>query len=234
VIEFYHVFKQYVKDSFALKDVNLSIEKGEFIFLTGHSGAGKTTLLKLIYKDLVPSKGQILIDSVNVNLIPDKSLYQLRRKIGIVFQDFKLLPNRTVFENVAIPLLVRGERKNIIEKMTNNALTLFGLSHRKYYFPDHISGGEQQRVAIARAIAGNPKIIIADEPTGNLDTELSLEILQIFEKINQNGITLLIATHDNNLIKNFSKRMIKLENNTIVSGSIPDEQEVEYIGELLF
>jgi len=232
VIEFYHVFKQYIKDSFALKDVNFSIEKGEFVFLTGHSGAGKTTLLKLIYKDLIPTKGQILIDSVNVNLIPDKSLYELRRKIGIVFQDFKLLSNRTVFENVAIPLSVRGEKKSLIEKMTNNALTMVGLSHRKYFFPDHISGGEQQRVAIARAIAGNPKIIIADEPTGNLDTELSFEILNIFERINQNGITLLIATHDNNLIKKFSKRMIKLENNTIISTTSNDD-ELEYVGDLI-
>ncbi len=232
MIEFYHVFKQYVRDSYALKDVNLSIAKGEFVFLTGQSGAGKTTLLKLIYKDLVPTKGQILIDSTNINLIPEKALYQLRRKIGIVFQDFKLLSNRTVFENVAIPLLVRGERKSLIEKMTNNALTLVGLAHRKYYFPNHISGGEQQRVAIARAIAGNPKIIIADEPTGNLDTELSIEILEIFEKINQNGITLLIATHDNSLIQNFSKRMIKIENNTIISNIIKNDQNVEYVGEL--
>ena len=232
MIEFYHVFKQYVKDSYALNDVNLSIEKGEFVFLTGHSGAGKTTLLKLIYKELIPSKGQILIDSTNINLIPNKKLYRLRRKIGIVFQDFKLLSNRTVFENVAIPLLVRGEKKSLIEKMVNNALALVGLAHRKYYFPDHISGGEQQRVAIARAIAGSPKIIIADEPTGNLDTELSIEILRIFEKINQNGVTLLIATHDNSLIKNFSKRMIKLEKNTIISNLSSTNQDVEYMGEL--
>jgi len=232
VIEFFHVFKQYVKETYALKDVNLTIEKGEFVFLTGQSGAGKSTLLKLIYKDLKPTKGQILIDSVNINLIPDKTLYQLRRKIGIVFQDFKLLTNRTVFENVAIPLLVRGEKKSLIEKMTNNALTLVGLAHRKYYFPDHISGGEQQRVAIARAIAGNPKLIIADEPTGNLDTELSVEILEIFEKINQNGVTLLIATHDNSLIKNFSKRMINIENNTIFSNVLRDDQKKAYTGEL--
>ena len=211
MIQFFHVYKQYVKDSCALSDVSLSIEKGEFVFLTGASGAGKTTLLKLIYKEELPSKGQILIDSININLIPDKQLHKLRRQIGIVFQDFKLLMGRTVFENVAIPLIVRGERKSLIEKKVAGALALVGLSHRRRYLTAHISGGEQQRVAIARAVIGNPKILIADEPTGNLDTELSIEIIKIFEKINANGITSIIATHNLNLLSLFPKRIIKLD-----------------------
>jgi len=217
VIEFYHIYKQYVSDQYALTDVSLSVAKGEFIFLTGASGAGKTTLLKLIFKEELPSKGQILIDSININLIPPKQLYLLRRSLGIVFQDFRLLETRTVYENISVPLVVRGEKKSYIDKMVMNALAMVGLTHRKNYIPRHISGGEQQRVAIARAIVGNPKIIIADEPTGNLDTELSIEILKIFERINANGITVLIATHDKFLMNLFPKRILKLENGKLVS-----------------
>jgi cell division transport system ATP-binding protein len=219
VIEFYHVYKQYVRDQFALNDVSLSIKKGEFVFLTGASGAGKTTFLKLIFKEEDPSRGQILIDSVNVNLIAPKLLYQLRRSLGIVFQDFRLLENRTLYENIGIPLVVRGERKALVDKKVMNALTLVGLTHRRNYIPTHISGGEQQRVAIARAIVGNPKILIADEPTGNLDTDLSIEIFRIFERINANGITVLIATHDNHLMDLFPKRVLKLEKGRLVSDS---------------
>jgi len=216
MIEFYHVYMQYIKSQYALVDLCLSIEKGEFVFLTGASGAGKTTLLKLIYKAQTPVKGQILIDSVNINMIPKKSLYQLRRKIGIIFQDFKLLPRKTIFENVAIPLVIRGTKKNTILKKVNEALSLVGLTHRRNYFPLHISGGEQQRVAIARAIVSDPKIMIADEPTGNLDTELSIEILRIFERINAAGITIIIATHDKNLLRMFSKRTLRLEKGRMV------------------
>jgi cell division transport system ATP-binding protein len=217
MIEFYHVSKQYVKNQYALNDINLTIEKGEFIFLTGASGAGKSTLLKLAFKEELPSKGQILIDSFNINLIPEKKLFKLRRNIGIVFQDFKLLTRRTIYENIAIPLVIRGERKSVIDKRVHSALSLVGLTHRRNYIPEHVSGGEQQRVAIARAIVGNPKIIIADEPTGNLDTELSIEILKIFERINTNGITIIIATHDKNLIKMFPKRVIRLEKGRLIS-----------------
>lgn len=217
MIEFYHIYKQYVSDQYALCDVSFSVEKGEFIFLTGASGAGKTTLLKLIFKEEQPSRGQILIDSININLIAQKLLYQLRRSIGIVFQDFRLLENRTVYENVAIPLVVRGEKRSIIDKRVMNALSMVGLTHRRNYVPTHISGGEQQRVAIARAIVGNPKIILADEPTGNLDTELSIEIFRILERINANGITVLVATHDNHLLDLFPKRVLKLEKGRIAS-----------------
>jgi cell division transport system ATP-binding protein len=216
VIEFYHIYKQYVGDQYALCDVSFSIEKGEFIFLTGASGAGKTTLLKLIFKEEQPSRGQILIDSLNINLIPHKLLYQLRRNIGIVFQDFRLLENRTVYDNVAIPLVVKGEKRSIIDKKVMNALSMVGLTHRRNYIPTHISGGEQQRVAIARAIVGNPKIILADEPTGNLDTELSIEIFRILERINAIGITVIVATHDNHLLDLFPKRILKLEKGRII------------------
>lgn len=217
MIEFYHVDKRYVSDQLALTDVSFSIEKGEFVFLTGASGAGKTTLLKLIFKEEVPTRGQILIDSQNINLIPSRLLYQLRRNIGIVFQDFRLLQNRTVYENISIPLAVRGEKKATIEKMVMNALSLVGLTHRKNYIPMHISGGEQQRVAIARAIVASPKIILADEPTGNLDTELSIEIFKIFERINANGITVLIATHNTYMMEMFPKRILKLDKGKLIS-----------------
>ncbi len=210
MIQFFHVSKQYLGID-ALSDLNLAIGRGEFVFLTGASGAGKSTLLKLIYKEEEPSKGQILIDSVNSTLIPANKLYRLRRQIGIVFQDFKLLMNRTVHENVAIPLLVRGEKGSDVEKKVNSTLALVGLSFRKRYLTGHISGGEQQRVAIARAIIGNPKILIADEPTGNLDTNLSIEIIKIFERINASGITTIIATHDLNLISLFPRRIIRLD-----------------------
>jgi len=216
VIQFFHVYKQYYRSNEALSDINLEIERGEFLFLTGASGAGKSTLLKLITKEEEPTKGQILSDSVNSTLIPRHRLYRLRRQIGIVFQDFKLLMNRTVQENVAIPLLVRGEKRAAIENKVNSTLALVGLSHRKRYLTAHISGGEQQRVAIARAVIGNPKILIADEPTGNLDTELSIEIIRIFERINASGITTLIATHDLNLINLFPKRIIKLDKGQLV------------------
>ncbi len=223
MIEFYHVYMQYVKDQFALDDISLTIQKGEFVFLTGASGAGKTTLLKLIFKEENPSKGQILIDSTNINLVHPKELYLLRRDIGIVFQDFKLLETRTVFENIAIPLVVRGEKRANIEKIVNKTLAQVGLSHRKNYIPSHISGGEQQRVAIARAIVGSPKILIADEPTGNLDTELSIEIFKIFEKINANGITTIIATHDTHLMETFPKRILKLDKGKLVAGAKPQK-----------
>jgi len=216
MIEFYHVFKQYVKNQFALNDINLTIEKGEFLFLTGASGAGKTTLMKLIFREELPSRGQILVDSININLVPAKKVYRLRRTMGIIFQDFKLLQTRTVFENVAIPLQVRGEKKSVIDDKVEEALALVGLSHRKHYIPSHISGGEQQRVAIARAIVGDPRLILADEPTGNLDTELSVEVFKIFERINARGITVLIATHDDHLMSLFPKRILKLERGKLV------------------
>ena len=222
MIEFFHIYKQYVKDSYALQDVNVSIEKGEFVFLTGASGAGKTTFLKLIYREEEPSRGQILIDSININLIPENKLYKLRRNIGIVFQDFKLLMNRTVFENVSIPLLVRGHRRSYVEKKVMNALTLVGINHKRNYYPINISGGEQQRVAIARAIVGSPSILLADEPTGNLDTELSIEIFKIFERINANGITTVIATHDRHLLEMFPRRVIKLDKGRLVKDWKPE------------
>lgn len=227
MIEFYHVSKQYVKNVWVLNDITFSIKKGEFVFLTGVSGAGKTTLLKMIYKDEIPTKGQILIDSSNISLIGRGDVYKLRREIGIIFQDFKLLSNRTIYENVALPLLIRGERKSLIDKRVNSSLSLVGLSHRRNYYPMHVSGGEQQRAAIARAIVANPKILIADEPTGNLDTELSIEIFHIFERINANGITIILATHDRHLLNMFPKRIISLDQGKVVldreGGGIQDD-----------
>jgi len=216
MIQLFHVSKEYIKNQRALNDINLEIKKGEFVFITGASGAGKSSLLKIIYAQERPTQGQLLIDSLNVNLIPDHKLYTLRRQLGIVFQDFKLLLNRTVYENVAIPLIVRGENRATIDKKVSYALSLVNLTHRKRFLAGQISGGEQQRTAIARAIVSLPKIIIADEPTGNLDTELSIEIFKIFERINSNNITTIIATHDQNLLKLFPKRTIKLDKGKIV------------------
>ncbi|MGE5341081.1 MAG: cell division ATP-binding protein FtsE [Candidatus Omnitrophota bacterium] len=217
MVEFYHVYKQYVDDQLALTDVSFTIQKGEFVFLTGASGAGKTTLLKLIFKEEFPSRGQILIDSVNTNLIPANQLYQLRRNLGIVFQDFRLLQNRTIYENIALPLIVRGEKKSAIDRMVMAALTLVGLTHRKNYIPMHISGGEQQRVAIARAIVGNPRILIADEPTGNLDTELSIDVFRMFERIHATGITVIIATHNTHMMELFPRRVLRLEKGALIA-----------------
>jgi cell division transport system ATP-binding protein len=219
VIEFFHIYKRYVGEQYALQDISFSIQKGEFVFLTGASGSGKTTLLKLIFKEEMPTKGQILLDSYNINLTPSKELYKLRRKIGIVFQDFRLLENRTISENIAIPLVIKGEKKSIIEKTVAKTLELVGLTHRRNYIPSHVSGGEQQRVAIARAIVGSPKILLADEPTGNLDTELSIEIFKIFEKINANGITIIFATHDLHLLNISSKRILKLDKGQLAADS---------------
>ncbi len=217
MIEFFGVSKEYIKGVYALKEISFEIKKGDFVFLTGFSGAGKSTLLKLIYKEEKVSSGQILIDSQNINLIPDKELYNLRRKIGVVFQDFKLLGNRTIFDNVAIPLYVRGEKKSKIDSLVKKTLQQVGLSHRMRYLAKHVSGGEQQRVAIARALVGQPKIIIADEPTGNLDTELSLEIMELFRKFNANGMTMLIATHDKGIIERFNNPIIRLQEGKLIS-----------------
>ena len=217
MIQFFHVYKQYFRSNEALSDINLAIKRGEFIFLTGASGAGKSTLLKLIYKEEEPSKGQILIDSVNSTLIPAKRLYRLRRQIGIVFQDFKLLMNRTVQENVAVPLLVRGEKRAAIENKVNSTLALVGLSHRKRYLTSHISGGEQQRVAICRALMNDPDLILADEPTGQLDSGTAADIMKLFAALNERGKTVAVITHDAQ-IASYAGRTLLIRDGVIVDG----------------
>ena len=192
MIQLFHLFKKY-GPHVALDDVNLRITKGEFVFVTGPSGAGKTTLLRLIFGAEKPERGYILINSINLTRISRSKMDLLRRKIGFVFQDFKLLPKRTVFENVAIALEVTGEPSRWIRKRTRQTLELVGLEDKEKVYPLSLSGGEQQRVAIARAIVKGPVILLADEPTGNLDPDLTREIMALFRTIHQNGTTVVIV-----------------------------------------
>ena len=202
----------------ALKDINIKMRKGEFVFITGPSGAGKTTLLRLIFGSEKPTSGQILINGINLTRIKKHNLDLLRRKIGFVFQDFKLLNNKTVFQNVSLALEVMGERPSIIRKKTHQALKAVGLSTKEKSFPLHLSGGEQQRVAIARAIINDPMILIADEPTGNLDPDITRDIMVLFRSINLRGTTLLIATHSRELLRDTDQRIIILNKGEIVEG----------------
>ena len=215
MIQLFHIAKSYDDRNIVLKDVNMFIDKGEFVFLTGPSGAGKTTLLKMLFLDEKPTKGQILIHNKNISRLKNNSIPFLRRNMGVVFQDFKLINHRTVFENVAITLEILKTPKKTIDKKVNDILRSVSLEHRKDYFPLELSGGEQQRVAIARALVNDPAILLADEPTGNLDPIITLEIMKLFEKANSNGTTILIATHDNSLIERYKKRVLYLKNGKI-------------------
>ena len=199
----------------ALDNINLRIHQGEFVFVTGPSGAGKTTLLRLIFGSEKPASGHLLINSINLNRIRRQKLDLLRRKIGFVFQDFKLLPKKTVFENVAISLEVMGLRPRLIRKKTHQTLRLVGLAHKEKAYPPALSGGEQQRVAIARAVVKDPLILLADEPTGHLDPRLTLEIMELFRGIHGRGTTVLIATHSQELLRGTRSRVIVLHNGKI-------------------
>lgn len=220
MIELYHIWKQYQKPDWALTDVSLTIRRGEFCFITGPSGSGKTTLLKIIFRELLPTQGQIVVDGVNILKIPDNLIYRLRRTMGIVFQDFRLLYRRRVFDNVAISLRVLGVSNKETRRRVFNALRLVNLHHRMWDYPAHLSYGEQQRVAIARAIVNEPKIILADEPTGNLDPDLAFEIMSLFKEINRQGTTVIICTHDRELIRNFGERIFFLHKGKLIGKDI--------------
>jgi cell division transport system ATP-binding protein len=211
MIELFHVWKQYQKPHWALQDINLQVRRGDFIFITGPSGSGKTTLLKIIFRELFPTEGQIVIDGINILKIPEHKIYKLRRSMGIVFQDFRLLFNRKVFDNVALPLQVLGIPRKEIRRRVFNTLRLVNLHHKMWENPAHLSYGEQQRVAIARAVVNNPKIIMADEPTGNLDPELAFEIISLFKEINKQGATVIIGSHDRELIRHFGHKILFLQ-----------------------
>ena len=215
MIQIYDVSKSFGTNT-ALEDIGLKIRKGEFVFITGPSGAGKTTLLRIMFGAEKPTSGQIVINRINLTRIKRLKLDLLRRKIGFVFQDFKLLNSRTVFQNVALALEVTGERPAIIRKKTHQALRAVGLSKKEKAYPLQLSGGEQQRVAIARAIINDPLILIADEPTGNLDPEITREIMILFRSINLRGTTLIIATHSRELLNNTDQRIVILNNGRIV------------------
>jgi cell division transport system ATP-binding protein len=219
MIQLHNVFMSYQRDVAALNGVTLKIPRGDFVFLTGVSGAGKSTLLKLLYAALIPSRGQVVIDGQNVTMLTRAQIPYLRRNIGVVFQDFKLLPNRTVFENVAITLEVLGLNKKDIGKKVFHILKQLGLEHKLNSTPVRLSGGEQQRVALARALVNDPKILLADEPTGNLDADNKEQILTIFKDANIRGTTVVVATHDRRLIETCRKRMVVLEKGQIMEDS---------------
>ncbi|PIE02197.1 MAG: cell division ATP-binding protein FtsE [Acidobacteria bacterium] len=211
MIRFYHVFKSYSGNKYSLSDLSLHIAPGEFVFLTGASGAGKTTMLKLIIREEMPTKGQILVYGRNVSSLPVAKIPKLRRSIGVVFQDFKLIKSKTVFENVTFVLKTLGfdMKKRRIKAL--NVLKQVGLQGKLHSYPMELSGGEQQRVAIARAIVNDPVLLLADEPTGNLDPEMSTEIMKLFAKINMRGTTVLIATHNQSLIECMRQRVLVLD-----------------------
>ncbi len=215
MIQFYHVSKRFGQNR-ALSDINLKIGKGEFVFITGPSGAGKTTLLRLMFGAQKPSEGQILINRINLNRIRRHSLDLLRRSMGFVFQDFKLLPSKTVAQNVALALEVTGERPVIVRKKTHQILKAVGLSKKENAYPLQLSGGEQQRVAIARAIINDPTLLLADEPTGNLDPDITREIMILFRTISLKGTTVIIATHSKDLIQDTEQRIIVLNKGNIL------------------
>ena len=217
MIQLFHVTKEYPGDGPALQDVSLNVDKGEFVFLTGASGAGKSTLLKLIFCDEPATSGQLLVLGRNVAKISPRSIPYLRRAIGVVFQDFKLLPRRTVAENVALPLEVLSLSPKDIRRKVKTLLRSVGLEHRAQKFPPSLSGGEQQRVAVARALAADPPILLADEPTGNLDPERTLEVMELLSAANARGTTVVVATHDRSLLDRYKRRVVTLERGRLVS-----------------
>ncbi len=211
-----HVDVTYPEGTVALRDANLQIDDGEFLFVIGQSGAGKSTVLKLISRQVLPTKGQVLIDGKSLSRMKRSEIYRYRRRIGVVFQDFKLLPNKTVFENVAYALEVIESPPGIIMPKVTKALELVGLIDKADCLPDHLSGGEQQRTSIARAIVNDPDILIADEPTGNLDPVMSRDVMQLIEEINLRGTTVIVATHNRSIVDEMRKRVVCLNKGRII------------------
>ncbi len=220
MIRMFHVFKTFPNKVSALWDISIHIKKGEFVFLIGPTGAGKTTFLKLIYRGILPSKGQVIVDGVNLSRLKQSYVPFLRREIGVVFQDFKLLYDRNVFENVAFSLRVTGVKNAIIKKEVNEILNIIGLSHKKNTNPHLLSGGEQQKLCIARAVVSRPLILLTDEPTGNLDPDTSWEIMKLLFKINIWGTTVIMASHDKLMVDRAQKRVIRLEQGRLVSDTM--------------
>ena len=217
MIRMKNVYKTYPNGVGAIYDLDLSIEKGEFVFIIGGSGSGKSTLIKMLYREEKPTRGEIVVGGVSVAKLRDSKVYKLRRKLGVVFQDYKLLPKLTVYENVAFALEVTDTDSKEIRKKVIDVLGKVGLKHKAKSYPDKLSGGEQQRVAIARAIVNDPKILICDEPTGNLDPMISMEIMDILEKINkESGTTILMVTHDIDIVQVMKKRVLVLKDGRLV------------------
>ncbi|MBD9248860.1 MAG: cell division ATP-binding protein FtsE [Evtepia sp.] len=211
------IHKEYPNGTKALKGVSMQIDDGDFVFLVGPSGSGKSTIIKLITAEIAPTKGKLMVNGYNLNDISEKQIPLLRRTIGVVFQDFRLIEKKTVFENIEVAMRAVGATTSEIRRRIPYVLGLVGLTGKSRQLPTQLSGGEQQRVAIARALANNPSVIIADEPTGNLDPARSLEIMSLLEKINDMGTTILVVTHERELVNRFGKRVVAIESGRIIS-----------------
>ncbi len=217
MIEFKNVYKKYDSGTEALKNINLRIDRGEFVFIVGASGSGKSTFLKTIMREEVPTSGTIMINNYDLTRMTDKEIPYFRRTMGIVFQDFRLIPNMTVYDNVAFAMRVIGANEKEIRKRVPYVLSLVGLQNKSRSMPNEISGGEQQRVALARALVNNANTIIADEPTGNIDPEMSYEIVDLLNHINENGTTVIMVTHEHELVKKFNHRIVVLDHGSVIS-----------------
>ncbi len=227
MIEMQDVWKEYPNGTVALSGVSVHITKGEFVYVVGPSGAGKSTFIKLMYREEKPTKGHIFVNGFNLERLRNRKVPLLRRNIGVVFQDFKLLPKLTAYENVAFALEVIGSHRRNMRRRIKDVLEWVGLSDKQDVLPNQMSGGEQQRVAVARALVNNPQVIIADEPTGNLDPETSWGIMRLFQRINDRGTTIVMATHNKEIVNTMRKRVLAVENGQIVR----DEQKGLYVYE---
>lgn len=216
MIQMKNVYKKYPNGIVALNGLDVEIDQGEFVYIVGPSGAGKSTFIKMMYREERPTSGQMLVDGVDITTLKNKHVPMLRRNIGVVFQDFKLLPRLNVYENVAFALEVIEESPDSIRKKVIDTLDLVGLKQKARMFPNELSGGEQQRVSIARSIVNTPKVVIADEPTGNLDPDTSWDIMRLFEEINNRGTTIIMATHNREIVNTIRKRVIAIEGGLIV------------------
>ena len=229
MIRFIDVHKEYDNGTKALKGVNVRIDDGEFVFLVGPSGSGKSTLIKLITAEIAPTEGRVMVNGFNLTNITPRQVPQMRRTLGVIFQDFRLIEKKTVEENLTFAMRAIGASNRELRRRIPYVLQLVGLDQKGERFPGQLSGGEQQRVAIARALVNNPSMIIADEPTGNLDPQRSLEIMMLLERINELGTTVLVVTHEKNLVNRFAKRVVAIENGRIISDETGGYYNVEKI-----
>ena len=229
MIRFIDVYKEYDNGTKALKGVSVRIDDGEFVFLVGPSGSGKSTLIKLITAEIAPTEGRVMVNGFNLTNITPRQVPQMRRTLGVIFQDFRLIEKKTVYENLSFAMRAIGASNRELRRRIPYVLQLVGLDQKGERFPGQLSGGEQQRVAIARALVNNPSMIIADEPTGNLDPQRSLEIMMLLERINELGTTVLVVTHEKNLVNRFAKRVVAIENGRIISDETGGYYNVEKI-----
>ena len=229
MIRLIDVYKEYDNGTKALKGVSVRIDDGEFVFLVGPSGSGKSTLIKLITAEIAPTEGRVMVNGFNLNSITPRQVPHMRRTLGVIFQDFRLIEKKTVYENLAFAMRAIGASNRELRRRIPYVLQLVGLEQKGDRYPGEISGGEQQRVAIARALVNNPSMIIADEPTGNLDPQRSLEIMMLLERINELGTTVLVVTHEKNLVNRFAKRVVAIENGRIISDETGGYYNVEKV-----